>query len=95
MTTPAPRCARCDADLTVPPHVKLCWHGVPGAHWNGEKGDLCDPCHEQWKVGRALCETCGHPAAIMYVWSTGSPTYYCDQHKDVGDFTNLVRITKT
>jgi len=51
------RCVRCDADLTVPPHVKLCWHGVPGAYLTGEsdtnqKGDLCDPCHEEWKKER-------------------------------------------
>lgn len=40
-------CCRCDADLTVPPHSKLCWQGVPRAK-DGAKGDLCDPCHEVW-----------------------------------------------
>jgi hypothetical protein len=50
------RCVLCDVDLTQQPHLKLCWHGVPGAK-DGEKGDLCDPCHELWKAEeRALVE---------------------------------------
>lgn len=42
-------CVRCGADLTVPPHSKLYWQGVPNAK-DGQKGDLCDPCHREWEA---------------------------------------------
>ena len=65
------RCVRCDADLTVPPHVKLCWHGVPGAYLTGEKGDLCDPCHEKWKKEREAAK----PGCTMDVLGLGPCSY--------------------